>query len=322
MKKDILIKSTCEATQLRVYVKDQIDGDPLWCARFNATNPEAVAQIHLDFLEAGADIIVTNTYQASVAGYMQHLGLSREESIDLIKKTVKLARDAREKFLAKTRLAVNKKGLPLIAASIGPYGAHLHDGSDYSGDYAEKVKPEVIKEWHKTHIDAVLEAGVDALAFETVPCQAEAKALADLLCDDYPHVKFWLSLQCKDGSSLANGDSFAETCSLLWDQFTSHNITENCLGIGTNCLNPKYVTSLLESVNGKRPENQRIPIVVYPNSGETYDKNEGWLQEGNRPTLDDYVPKWIELGVKVLGGCCRTSIHDIPKYREIISNLT
>lgn len=62
-------------------------------------------------------------------------------------------------------------GLPLIAASIGPYGAHLHDGSDYSGDYAEKVKPEVIKEWHKTHIDAVLEAGVDALAFETVPCQ-------------------------------------------------------------------------------------------------------------------------------------------------------
>lgn len=88
-------------------------------------------------------------------------------------------------------------GLPMIIASIGPYGAHLHDGSEYTGTYADYVAPKVIAQWHRTRIDACLEAGVDALAIETIPCQAEAEALVDLLCDEYPEVKFWIAFQCK-----------------------------------------------------------------------------------------------------------------------------
>jgi homocysteine S-methyltransferase len=140
--------------------------DPLWSAKFNATEPEAVIQSHLDFLDAGAEIILTNTYQASVEGYTKYLHLDEEGSIELIMSTVKLAHIARDKFQQ-----TNDQEKPMIFASIGPYGAHLHDGSEYTGSYATKVSPETIKKWHKVRIDACVAAGVDGLAIETIPCQ-------------------------------------------------------------------------------------------------------------------------------------------------------
>lgn len=155
------------STQLAFHVGSNIDGDPLWSARFNAVEPSAVVQSHLDFLENGAEIILTNTYQASVEGYTKYLNLDREQSIDLIKSTVQLAHVARDKFL-ETRSDQEK---PLIFASIGPYGAHLHDGSEYTGSYATTVSTAAMKKWHKVRIDACVEAGVDGLAIETIPCQ-------------------------------------------------------------------------------------------------------------------------------------------------------
>lgn len=155
------------STQLAFHVGSNIDGDPLWSARFNAVEPSAVIQSHLDFLENGAEIILTNTYQASVEGYTEYLNLDREQSIALIKSTVQLAHVARDQFM-QTR---GGQELPLIFASIGPYGAHLHDGSEYTGSYAAKVSTAAIKKWHKVRIDACVEAGVDGLAIETIPCQ-------------------------------------------------------------------------------------------------------------------------------------------------------
>jgi homocysteine S-methyltransferase len=156
------------STQLAEYMGSNIDGDPLWSAKFNYTHPEAVMKSHLDFLRSGAQIILTNTYQASVEGYTKYLNMSREESIELIKNTVKLAHQAREAFVKENNN--NEIELPKIFASIGPYGAHLHDGSEYTGSYAKTVSPETIKKWHKVRLDAVMEAGVDGLAVETIPC--------------------------------------------------------------------------------------------------------------------------------------------------------
>lgn len=156
------------STQLAFHVGTNIDGDPLWSARFNAVEPSAVIQSHLDFLENGAEIILTNTYQASVEGYTEHLHLDRQQSIDLMKSTVQLAHVARDKFLQSTE---ERSATPLIFASIGPYGAHLHDGSEYTGSYATKISPSAIRNWHKARIDACIEAGVDGLAVETIPCQ-------------------------------------------------------------------------------------------------------------------------------------------------------
>jgi homocysteine S-methyltransferase len=154
------------STQLARYVGTNIDGDPLWSARFNAVQPQAVIQSHLDFLESGAEIILTNTYQASVEGYQEYLHLDRDGSVELIKSTVKLAHIARDKYLSTNKS--EKK--PLIFASIGPYGAHLHDGSEYTGSYENQVSATEIKKWHKVRIDACAEAGIDGFAIETIPC--------------------------------------------------------------------------------------------------------------------------------------------------------
>lgn len=152
------------STQLAEHVASNIDGDPLWSARFNAVDPDAIIQTHLDFLNNGAEIILTNTYQASVEGYMEYLKLDLQQSVELIKSTVKLAHKARDKFQS------SNDEHPLIFGSIGPFGAHLHDGSEYTGSYATTVSMEAMKKWHKVRIDACIEAGVDGLAIETIPC--------------------------------------------------------------------------------------------------------------------------------------------------------
>lgn len=123
------------------------------------------------------------------------MNLDETQSLDLIKNTVRLAHVAKAEYLKENP---NTRE-PLIAASIGPYGAHLHDGSEYNGSYADTVPPEDIKEWHRRRIEACLEAGVDILAIETIPCQIEAEVLVDMLCHEYKNVKFWISFQCKVG---------------------------------------------------------------------------------------------------------------------------
>lgn len=319
----IFIKDGGFATQLTSHVGNQIDGDPLWSAKFNATNPQAIIDTHLDFLQAGADIILTNTYQASVEGYVEYLNMDEEQSVELIKRTVQFAKVAKEKYLSECDDSNQRiqEGLPMILASIGPYGAHLHDGSEYTGTYADYVAPSIIAQWHRTRIDACLEVGVDALAIETIPCQAEADVLVDLLCDEYPEVKFWISFQCKDGTSLAHGECFREAALSIWEKLAKRKALHNCLAIGVNCLHPKFVTQLFQSLNGNRSDKEKIPLVVYPNSGEVYDVRKGWTGKEDCVPLENYVPEWIHYGAKIIGGCCRTYARDIKRMAECARSL-
>ncbi|CAD7079599.1 unnamed protein product [Hermetia illucens] len=322
MANKVLIKNSGFAQQLAKNVGTKIDGDPLWCARFNATNPDAVIQTYLDGLEDGADIISTNTYQASVDGYMQYLSLTKEESIELIKKTVKHAHTAREKWLAKIGKTLEENnGFPLISGSVGAYGAHLHDGSEYTGDYADTVDADTFKKWHKMHIDAILDVGVDCLCIETIPCQAESKAIIEMLCDDYPDVKFWITHQCKDDKNLAHGEPLGEVCQMIWDHLKARNLTKNCYAVGANCVKPKFVTSLFKSVNGGKKPEEYIPLVVYPTSGETYEKDIGWVKKGDCPPIEGFIPEWVALGLRILGGGCRTSSKDAQKFKDVLEGL-
>ncbi|XP_067624618.1 AP2-associated protein kinase 1-like isoform X4 [Eurosta solidaginis] len=195
--KQILVKCGGFSTQLERHVQEKIDGDPLWGSRFDQKNPTAVVQTHLDFLQNGAQIILSNTYQSSIEGFMEHLLLSREESIQLMRKSVQLTKEAKKKYIEMVEQAngIPEPGLPLILASIGPYGAHLHDGSEYKGSYSKRVSSEDIQNWHRHRIDACLAEGVDGLAVETIPCQMEAEAVVDMLLKDYVDVKFWVSFQ-------------------------------------------------------------------------------------------------------------------------------
>lgn len=319
----VLVKDGGFGTQMTVHVGNAVDGDPLWSARFNATNPAAVVETHLDFLRNGADMILTNTYQTSVEGYVEYLQLSVEQSIELIKKTVRLAHVAKEKYLNECYEKSQEvpTGLPMIIASIGPFGAHLHDGSEYTGEYANYVPAKKITDWHRVRIDACLEAGVDALAIETIPCLLEAEALVEMLCDDYPDVKYWISFQCKDESTIAHGEDFAEAAQTIWDILRERNLQKNCLAIGVNCVNPKFVTPLFKSLNGNRAESERIPLVVYPNSGEVYDVSKGWLGREHCVPLADYAQEWAQLGAKIIGGCCRTYARDVRTISQAVQKI-
>lgn len=279
------------STQLTTHVSDSVDKDPLWTARYNSTHPELVIKTHLDFLKAGANAILTNTYQASVEGYVKHMRLSPEESINLIKATVRLAHEARSRFLSDRP---NCK-VPWIVGSIGPYGAHLHDGSEYTGNYADTIDPEVIKNWHRVRMEAILEAGVDALAIETIPCkvsilielesiletfrihfpQMEADIILALIAAEFPNTKFWISLQCRDNRTLAHGETFAETVIDLWNKSKKNGNHDKLIALGVNCTQPANVVPLFKSVNGARSPADRIPLIVYPNSGEIFDTSNG-----------------------------------------------
>lgn len=172
---------------------------------------------------------------------MRHLKLTREESIQLMRKSVHLAQEAKDKYIEKVKSHNGdiEPGLPLILGSIGPYGAMLHDGSEYNGSYTEKITKQEIQKWHRTRIDAVLAEGVAGLAVETIPCQKEAEAVTEMLLADYPDVKFWISFQCKDEQTLAHGEDFATAAKSIWDLVKAANAKDRIFGIGLNCVHPK-----------------------------------------------------------------------------------
>lgn len=298
------------STQLARHVGSSGDGDPLWSARFLQTHPEDILKTHLDFLEAGSDIIMTNTYQASVDGFVKHLGVTPDEGYALILRAVSLAKRARDIFLQESgEKSPNIK--PLIAGSVGPYGAHLHDGSEYSGNYADKTPKETMSEWHTSRIQALIEAGVDLLAFETIPCQKEAEVLVQML-KRYPDMKAWLSLSCKNETSLAHGENFQAVARKCYDMNP-----DQLIAIGTNCCSPLIGTNLFKDINEGR--SHPIPLLIYPNSGEKYTSELGWVDKGSLRLIDNFVPEWLDIGVKYVGGCCRTGAEDITRIRKEVN---
>ncbi|XP_063540706.1 translin-associated factor X-interacting protein 1-like [Cydia strobilella] len=296
------------SSQLSCHVGDNVDGDPLWTARFLKTRPRDVYKTHLDFLKAGADIIMTNTYQASVGGFVKYLGMSPEAGLNLIKSAVELAKEARKVYLEEYANNNTSNQNPLIAGSVGPYGAHLHDGSEYNGAYADTTSSETMRDWHRPRIEALIDSGVDLLAFETVPCEKEAVMLVELL-KDYPETKAWLSFSCKDEKHVSHGENYQTVARKCYDLNP-----EQIIAVGVNCTAPANIVQLLEGINDKRVV--PIPLIVYPNSGEKYHKDLGWTEGDKLQRLNHYVHKWLDLGVKYVGGCCRTYAEDIKSIHK------
>ncbi|CAH2267340.1 jg27523 [Pararge aegeria aegeria] len=296
------------SSQISRHVGTTADGDPLWTARFLQTNPEDIVKTHLDFLRAGADVISTNSYQASIGGFMKHIGVTAEEAYNLIRRAVELAKRARQEYTEEC----HNQGMPvrkiLIAGSVGPYGAYLHDGSEYTGEYADKTQEETMYEWHKPRIDTLVSSGVDLLAIETIPCKKEAMVLTNML-KKYPSVKAWISFSCKDDVSLAHGENFQEVARACWEMNT-----EQLVAVGVNCLSPNCVANLIDGLsNSVSPP---IPIVTYPNSGEKYKSGIGWVEKDKCESLHTFVNKWLKLNVRFVGGCCRTYAEDIADIRK------
>jgi homocysteine S-methyltransferase len=272
--------------------------DPLWSARLLLSEPEAIQQLHTDYLVAGADIIITASYQATIPGLMAR-GLDETAARALIQKSVELAIAARDQFWPAA--ASEGRIRPLVAASVGPYGAYLADGSEYDGRYG--LSEDELYQFHRERWLLLAGTAADLLACETIPSYLEARALARLLVET-PARLAWFAFSCADGRQLHDGAPIRECAAFL----------DGVLGvaaIGVNCTPPEHITSLIQEI---RAVSQK-PIVVYPNSGETYDAvHNCWL--GDPQDFLVASRAWLAAGASLIGGCCRVGPEQIRQLRD------
>lgn len=268
--------------------------DALWSAKVLLEAPELIEQVHYDYLVAGADLLTTSTYQATFEGLARR-GIDEAEAADIFRRSVALAVSARDRFWAR---AENRRGRPrpLVAASIGPYGAFLADGSEYTGDYG--VDRQALMRFHRPRLLLLADSEADLLALETIPSLEEAEALLAVVAEvgDQPA---WIGFSCRDGSHVCHGEPF-ERCVARAAE------AEQIVAVGLNCTPPRFVQELVE----RGAQTTGKPFVVYPNSGETWDAGRRrWLPAEGSESLT--FESWIAAGARLVGGCCRTSPETI-----------
>lgn len=261
------------ATQLEARGHDL--SDSLWSARLLLDDPEAIRTAHADFFAAGAEVAITASYQVSESGFLA-AGRTAEQARRALTASVRLAREAAEQF----------DGDRWVAASVGPYGATLADGSEYRGDSPLGVAE--LREWHRPRLEVLAEAGPDLFAIETIPTADEAEAiLAEVAALGLPA---WLSLTVADGRT-RRGEDLAAV-------YAAAAAVPGVVAIGANCCDPDEVDAVVAAA---RPTG--LPVVFYPNSGEVWDAaNRCWTGE---PTVGGLGADWVAQGVRLLGGCCR-----------------
>lgn len=275
--------------------------DSLWSAKILLEQPEKIQQVHYDYFKAGADCAITASYQATVEGFMQR-GLSEEEALALMQKSVTLARQARDEFWAEEANRVGRLQ-PFVAASVGPYGAFLADGSEYRGNYG--LTEVQLMDFHRPRMKALIEASPDLLACETIPSLLEAQALVHLL-EEFRSIQAWISFSCCDEAHVNEGQRLEDCVRLL-------EASPFVAAVGVNCTSPQYIPALI--AEAKKATSK--PILVYPNSGESYDASSNdW---DGHPVYESFgveAKQWLHAGARLIGGCCRTTPQDIKAIAE------
>ena len=282
---------------------------PLWSAKLLVDAPEAVEQLHFDYFAAGAHCVTSASYQASYEGFAR-TGLSAEETTMLLRLSVALAKNARDRIEARGRedsdAGTGPAGARYVAASVGPYGATLHDGSEFRGNYGMSIAK--LREFHAARFEILATSGADLLACETIPSLDEGRALLDLLAED-GETEAWLSFTSPDGIHTSQGERLVE-CARAVDSI------DNVIAVGVNCVHPRVVgTAIAELSRGTGK-----PIVVYPNAGERWDADlRQWRGRSNGARLADLAPAWVDAGARLIGGCCRTGPDDISALARAIA---
>jgi homocysteine S-methyltransferase len=250
----------------------------LWSARLLRDDPAAIVDVHSAFVAVGAEVVTSASYQAS----FEALGAA---TVALLHRSVALAREAGPRW---------------VAASVGPYGAMLADGSEYRGDYGRTVRE--LAAWHRPRLEALAAAEPDVLAVETIPCLTEVEALCAEL--DALAVPAWLSITAV-GESTRAGEPAAEAFAMARD-------CAAVFAVGVNCTAPADVTALVRlagDVSGK-------PVIAYPNSGEGWDaQRRSWTGGAAFDPAD--VREWLAGGARLVGGCCRVRPEDIAELAAV-----
>jgi homocysteine S-methyltransferase len=271
----------------------------LWSAKLLLDDPDAIVQAHLHYLQAGANCLITASYQASELSFAR-AGIDKDGSQSLILKSVELAQSAINKY---TVNFAAKQSRPFVAASIGPYGASLADGSEYHGNYG--VTDETLMLFHRDKLLWLDESDADVLACETIPSFQEASMLKQLLT--HVTTPAWVSFSCKDALHLNDGTTIEEAAML----FEGH---DTVVAVGVNCTGPQFIGGLIKRIKSVVPNKA---IIVYPNSGETFDPdNKTWHGTSLPMECGSAAQKWIEAGATIVGGCCRMGPEHIKAIKK------
>jgi homocysteine S-methyltransferase len=259
--------------------------DPLWSAKVLVEDPEAIRGVHEAYFEAGADVAISASYQATFEG-LAGRGIGRADAATLMRRSVELAREA-------------ANGDRVVAASVGPYGAMLGNGAEYTGDY-DKDEDELV-EFHVPRIEALAEAGPDVFAVETIPSFVEAGALVRAL-ERVPEIRAWVSFSCRDGGHVCDGTPITSAVAVV-------AASPSVVAVGVNCTSPLHVERLVETISATTGK----PVVCYPNRGSFWDPmRKAWTdppRQDARPPLRPLA--WKEAGASMIGGCCGTTPDDI-----------
>lgn len=279
-------------------------GTTLWSAELLRSNPQAIVRAHRAYLDAGAECIISASYQASRQGFMT-LGFTAKEADQLIASAVALAIEARDEFLAEQPAVAWQ---PLVAASVGPYGAAMHDGSEYRGCYG--VSKADLRAFHESRLRLLDDCEADLLACETIPDKDEAAVLCDLLA--YATTPSWISFSCRDERCISDGTPIADVAA----QFRGHPTVQ---AIGVNCTPPQFVACLIREIRHAAPDKA---VIVYPNSGERYDAvNNRWLGTVSPLDCAAAAGEWLAAGATLIGGCCRMGPAHIAAMRTALPRV-
>ena len=276
----------------------RIDG-PLWSAHVLEDAPERIVEVHRAYIEAGAQCIETASYQVSRMGYAE-IGLPRERADAALLRSVALAREAASAF-PERRI--------VVAASLGPYGAALHNGAEYHGNYGCTFA-ELMQFHHERIFPLVSAEGADApdvLAFETLPSLEEARAIGEALAP-WPDAAAWFSFTCRDEQHVAHEERLSE-CAEGVAEFPQ------TVAIGVNCTLPSYIPALIREL---RAASDKL-VIVYPNSGEGWDAaRRCWTGTGDAASYGAHAREWFKAGAHMVGGCCRTR----PAHIRLVASAT
>jgi homocysteine S-methyltransferase len=269
----------------------------LWSATAMLDHPDAIQAVHQSYLDAGAKIMTTNTYQANVPAFEQ-AGIAAAQARQLIQQAVTIAHTARD---------ASHVTDAVIAGSIGPYGAYLADGSEYTGAY--QLTPSAYQDFHRERLALIMAAGVDVLALETMPRLDEVQALVQLITTTWPQQPYWVSFSIKDPQTLCDGTSLAVAAKWVAAQ-------PNVVAVGVNCTTLENIAPALTTLKAA----VAVPLIVYPNSGDQYDPvTKTWQATHMSHQFASFVPQWLAAGARIIGGCCRTTPKDIATVARALS---
>lgn len=277
----------------------------LWSANCIVENQQLLVDIHADYFASGADIITTAAYQVSYEQFHRVFGFNQEKIDEVLRTSTMLALKAREE---------KNDGRGLVAASIGCFGAHLANGSEYSGQYGLDIAQ--LKTWHQRRFEVLANSGADLIACETIPCLAEAKAELQLFSEH--HVEGWLSVACRSPLQLNSGESIEDFVRLVEDCSVCDSSRE--IAIGVNCTNPGHVEAIILLMREIASKSRLI--VAYPNEGSSWDDKAGQHIAGTGWSDDQFASlstRWYDAGARVIGGCCSTTPSTINAIRNSIA---